>query len=212
VIHPATTLRPINDSIGLGVVATRLIPKGTIVWVRDDLDRTITFQEFKALPPQQKAILDHYVYLDEDGFVLCWDHARFLNHSCDPNCLSGGYDFEIAVRDIHAGEELTCDYGAMNPDCVFHCACGLPKCRKEILPNDLVSFSQAWDAIVAGAVPLLEKVEQPLWDFLDEDEEKQLRRALAGKEPFVSCRENYLGPIPELATLWDEGERTGAAL
>jgi hypothetical protein len=211
VIHPATTLRPINDAIGLGVVATRLIPKGTIVWVRDELDRTISFDEFKALPATLKTILDHYVYLDEDGFVLCWDHARLLNHSCDPNTLSGGYDFEIAVRDIQPGEEMTCDYGAMNPDCVFQCECGLSKCRKEILPDDLVKFSPQWDAKVADALRHVQAVEQPLWELLDEEEEAQLLRALAGKEPFISCRENYLGPNPDLATLWDGAERAATA-
>ena len=36
-----------------------------------------------------------------DGIsILCWDNARFVNHSCEPNCLTGGFDFEFAIRDI----------------------------------------------------------------------------------------------------------------
>ena len=36
-IHPSTELRFINDEIGYGVVATRFIPKGTIVWALTNL-------------------------------------------------------------------------------------------------------------------------------------------------------------------------------
>jgi len=35
-IHPDTEVRFINDEIGYGVVAKKLIPKGTITWVQDD--------------------------------------------------------------------------------------------------------------------------------------------------------------------------------
>ena len=39
--------------------------------------------------------------------------ARFINHSCDPNCESDGPDgriFIMSLRDIQPGEELTFDY------------------------------------------------------------------------------------------------------
>jgi len=55
--------------------------------------------------------------LDEDyeidGSVM-WNPARFLNHSCVPNCESGMMRSRIwiyAQRRIHAGEELTYNYG-----------------------------------------------------------------------------------------------------
>jgi hypothetical protein len=41
-IHPDTELRFINEKIGHGVVATKFIPKGTITWVLDKLDRVFT--------------------------------------------------------------------------------------------------------------------------------------------------------------------------
>ena len=41
-IHPDTELQFINDEIGHGVVATKLIPAGTITWVLDKLDREFT--------------------------------------------------------------------------------------------------------------------------------------------------------------------------
>jgi hypothetical protein len=36
-IHPHTQLQEINETIGYGVIATQVIPKGTIVWILDDL-------------------------------------------------------------------------------------------------------------------------------------------------------------------------------
>src|SRR5208283_1452802 len=50
---------------------------------------------------------------DLDGNVP-WNPARFLNHSCDPNCeveWAGEHLWIIAKRDIRAGEELTFNYG-----------------------------------------------------------------------------------------------------
>ena len=41
-LHPHTELRHINQALGYGVVATRLIPRGTIIWVLDKLDQTFT--------------------------------------------------------------------------------------------------------------------------------------------------------------------------
>ena len=40
-LHPDTTLAWIDDTIGVGVIATKPIPKGTITWARDALDLTL---------------------------------------------------------------------------------------------------------------------------------------------------------------------------
>ena len=202
-IHPDTELRHISPRMGRGVVATRLIPRGTIVWAKDDLDQVISFKRFRKLPRDLRDQLDEYAYLDVGGFVLCWDLARFVNHSCDPNCLAAGYDFEVAVRDIQPGEELTGDYGAMNPDSVFDCLCGLVSCRREILPDDLVTHAKLWDKRVKKAFARMRDVAQPLWPLVDAWEKKHVEKVLAGKRKMISCRENYLGPMPELETLWD---------
>jgi len=40
--------------------------------------------------------------------------ARYINHSCDPNCeteIRNGRIYVFAIRDIEPGEELTYDYG-----------------------------------------------------------------------------------------------------
>jgi len=197
-IHPATELRHVNDTIGYGVFATEFIPAGTITWVRDDLDQTITAEEVDNLPPQYRAILDKYAFTDADGrLVLCWDHARFVNHCCEATCLSPGYDFEIAVRNIKAGEELTDDYGALNLNEDMVCACASPRCRQVIRPDDMERHAPAWDSKVEPLFRRLRQLSQPLWPFLKEHE--AVERTLANLAPYRSIRLNYR-PLPRAGT------------
>ena len=69
--------------------------------------------------------------------------ARFINHSCDPNCeteLSDGTIWIRAIRNIQPGAELTYDYaleierGASRARrSRYACRCGAPKCRGTML-------------------------------------------------------------------------------
>jgi len=69
--------------------------------------------------------------------------AAYVNHSCDPNCLSlrlGGNMAIFAARDVAAGEELTHSYlpshqlllpsAARRPLLTFDCAC--PRCARNV--------------------------------------------------------------------------------
>lgn len=173
-VHPDTELRLVNDVIGHGVFATRFIPKGTIVWVRDDLDQQFTPAEVNAMAPVYQQILEKYSFVDARGMIiLCWDHSRFFNHSCEANCMSAGYDFEIAVRDIQAGEELTDDYGTLNIRENFHCCCSKPECRKQVGPGDFARFAATWDAKVREAFFHIPSVAQPLWHLVKEQQDVQ---------------------------------------
>ncbi len=168
-IHPATELCLVNDTIGLGVFATAHIPAGTITWVRDHLDQVFTPEQTARLPAPYHMILDKFAFTDPLGrLVLCWDHARFINHSCEANCLTAGDDFEIAIRDIRAGEELTDDYGTLNLSQDFVCACQSSDCRRIIRPDDMERHAPAWDAKVESAFHRLLEIPQPLWTFLAE--------------------------------------------
>jgi uncharacterized protein len=170
-IHPTTELRFINETIGYGVFATRFIPRGTITWVRDRLDQTFTPQQILDFGEPYRAILDKYSFRDSRGHsILCWDIARYVNHSCDANCLSAGYDFEIAVVDIDAGEELTDDYGSLNLQTPFNCACSTAECRGQILPEDFLRFTKTWDKRVESVFSLIQRLEQPLWPLVKEKE------------------------------------------
>ena len=189
-MHPHTELRLINEQIGYGVVATRPIPRGTITWVRDDFDQAFSIAQVERLAPLYRDIVEKYCFVDACGdFVLCWDLARYVNHSCDPSCRSAGYDFEIAVRDIRPGEELTDDYGSLNIEYDFTCFCGSAVCRRTILPNDLIRFADAWDGVVSEPFRLIPTVPQPLWPLVKEAREVQ--SVLANGSPIASCRLNY---------------------
>lgn len=185
-IHPDTELRFINSHIGYGVVATRLIPKGTITWVRDDLDQTLTPAQVERLGPAYQSVINTYAYIDCRGdFVLCWDLGRYVNHSCEPSCRSAGYDFEVAVRDIHPGEQLTDEYGYLNPQYDFSCACGSPVCRTHVRVGDLLRYARVWDQQTEGPFHLIPTVAQPLWSLLREKDE--VNACLVRKQPIASC-------------------------
>jgi hypothetical protein len=192
VIHPDSELRFVSPAIGYGLFATRLIPRGSITWAADPLDQIISPLQFAGLPEMLKAQALKYSYLNGAGDrILCWDHARFINHSCAATCLSPGFDFEIAVRDIQAGEELTDDYGALNLEEPFTCLCSAPKCRGRILPDDPVREAADWDRLVAAAFPDVGRVAQPLWELVREKDEVQ--RVLAGERQLPSGLRHYLG-------------------
>jgi len=194
-IHPHTELRFINDQIGYGVVATRLIPRGTITWVRDAFDQSLSAAQVERMAPIYRDIAAKYCFVDARGnLVLCWDLARYVNHSCDPSCRSAGYDFELAVRDIHPGEELTDDYGSLNLEYDFICCCGSAMCREKIRPDDLLRYGDGWDQIVLEPFRLIPTVAQPLWSLVKEKD--VIAKVLANKIPLASCRDNhYPGPM-----------------
>jgi SET domain-containing protein len=77
---------------------------------------------------------------DLDGNVE-WNPARFLNHSCEPNCEARFIDGRIwlvAIRDLRAGEELTFNYSYDLTDYREHpCHCGANKCVGYIVAEEL---------------------------------------------------------------------------
>ena len=189
-IHPNTELRWVNEVIGYGVFATALIPKGTIIWVRDELDQTFTAEDVANLEEPYRQVLDKYTFVDAKGLmVLCWDHSRFFNHSCEANCLSAGYDFELAIRDIEANEELTDDYGTLNLREPFQCACQSARCRRQIAPDDIERWAETWDGLVRRVFPLIPQLSQPLWPLFREKVLVEL--ALKHPEQLRSIRCNY---------------------
>jgi hypothetical protein len=161
-IHPAAVLRPVDSFIGHGVFTTVPIAAGTVTWVRDPFDQAIAPSVLPTLPPTLQAQLRRYAYQDlHANYVLCWDHARFNNHSCAPACRTVG-DFDIAVRDLPAGAELTIDYAAINVPETLICACGEAGCRGNIEPSDVDRCGAQWDREVEVAARRCASVEQPL--------------------------------------------------
>ena len=169
-LHPDTEVRWISKEIGCGIVAARDIPKGTVIWVFDPLDRLFTRQQVAALPDVCRETLYKYSYRNRDGnYVFCWDNTRFMNHSFKPNCITTSYGFELAVRDIAAGEELTNDYGSLNILEPFH-ACDEGTERKIVYPDDLSRHYADWDRQLESAFKRVQTVEQPLRGLLSDEQ------------------------------------------
>jgi SET domain-containing protein len=164
-IHPHTELRFISPEIGWGVFATKPIPKGTVTWVRDELDHILSPARVRALGPLYREHLEKYTYRDKAGnYILCWDQARFMNHSCAPTCRGTDLGFEIAVRDLLPGDEMTDDYAELHlqPEESFRCYCGTSQCRGLITAADVVVYEEQWQLELADALRFFDKVAQPL--------------------------------------------------
>ncbi|WP_044402565.1 SET domain-containing protein [Lacinutrix sp. Hel_I_90] len=190
-IHPKTELQYINDAMGYGVVATEFIPAGTITWVLDKLDREFTPKDFKLMAPAYQDVLDTYCYRNNKGnFVLCWDHGKYVNHSFNSNCLTTAYDFEIAIRDIHPGEQLTDDYGYLNICAPFE---GVDEGteRKVVYPDDLVKYHKVWDEKILKVFGKINTLEQPLKTMIEKELWNKIHRIADGKEQMDSILKNY---------------------
>jgi len=113
---------------GKGLFATTRIRRGQIIFKVDD-SHVLTDEEHEALPHEP----DHCDYLPDGTVVLLPEPQCRINHSCDPNSYvySVGRDrYEVAMRDIPAGDEITCDYAIDGiSDYVLDCHCGSSVCR-----------------------------------------------------------------------------------
>lgn len=190
-IHPKTELRFISKEVGYGVFATDFIPAGTITWVVDKLDREFRPEEFFAMDLVYQNIIDTYTFRNNIGnYVLCWDHGRFVNHSFNSNCLTTAYDFEIAIRDILPGEQLTDDYGYLNIKDPFT-AVDEGTERKIVYPDDLVRYYKVWDAQILKVFGKINAYEQPLRVLIKDELWDKVQKIIAGKQQIDSILNNY---------------------
>lgn len=188
-IHPHTKVQWINDEIGYGVFATTFIPQGTIVYVRDALEIVVNQEQFLLLSEPLQRDVDKYSYTDEHGCrVMSWDRAKYINHSCECNTMSTGYSFEIALRDIQAGDQITDEYGLFNIPYPVDINCGCVNCRRQLLPNDIETYAAQWDAQVRPVLDSMSFDDQPLWEFVDEETKRALLGYLTGIAEYRSLR------------------------
>jgi len=167
-LHPNTELRFTSPEVGYGVFATKLIPKGTINYIKDSLELEVSPLDYGLHPPAMQEVIEKYSYMDERGYrIVSWDFAKYINHCCNCNSMSTGYGFEIAIRDIQAGEEITDEYGIFNLTESMELICNKGACRKMLRPNDFDHLYPEWDQRLQKALTHFCMVEQPLETFMD---------------------------------------------
>jgi SET domain-containing protein len=132
---------------GRGVYAGRKLAKGErIIEYKGEL---IGWREADRRPPSDPDDPNHTFFFSlSDGKHVIdanvgGNAARWINHSCDPNCESAEDDGRVfieALRDIRAGEELFYDYGLVIDERItptlkkqFRCLCGAKECRGTML-------------------------------------------------------------------------------
>jgi SET domain-containing protein len=137
-LSPKTEVRE-SKIHGHGLFATADIAKGEVVAIkgghivdRETLRRDIT----PRLGPVEIQIGDNLfiapVTGDERELSMLYS-----NHSCDANLAMRGEITFVAMRDIHAGEELTHDWCVTDDDDYsVSCKCGSAKCRKKLTGKD----------------------------------------------------------------------------
>jgi len=190
-IHPHTELRYIDDEIGYGVFATQKIPKGTIAWARDKFDMEFTPVQVERMDSIHLALMSKYAYRISNGnYILCWDFGRYVNHSFNSNLLSTGYDFELAVRDIEEGEELTDDYGYLNVQEPFQ-ARAEDSPRTIVYPDDLAQYATQWDAMIKNCLPLILKLNQPLLSQVPASDLVEIIETIEGRREMKSILTHY---------------------
>lgn len=110
VIHPDTSVLWLSDEAGYCVVATRRIPRGTVIWVLDRLDTVITREQAAAFGAIYRAVLERYgLRLDDGGWVLCWDDARLVREAERSSLRRVGGAGMVARYDLRPGDPLTVD-------------------------------------------------------------------------------------------------------
>ncbi|SPP89969.1 histone-lysine N-methyltransferase trr [Drosophila guanche] len=127
---------------GLGLYAARDIEKHTMIieYIGEVIRTEVSEIREKQYESKNRGI---YMFrLDEDRVVdatLSGGLARYINHSCNPNCVTEIVEVDrdvriiiFAKRKIYRGEELSYDYKFDIEDDAHKipCACGAPNCRK----------------------------------------------------------------------------------
>lgn len=138
---------------GIGGFARKDISKGgrVLEYVGEKIDRRESLRRCEA---NNEYIFRLTEQLDLDGNVE-WNPARFLNHSCTPNCdaeLDEERIWILANRAIRAGEELTFNYGFDLEDYKnYPCRCGASNCVGFIVAEEF--FEHVWKQRQCEASP-----------------------------------------------------------
>lgn len=133
---------------GQGIFTTKPFVKGQVLYTGhytllddDGVNRDITLVTQNAEYPMTTEMHTVAIGVAPNKKRQAFYFDAFMNHSCDPNTYSadeideenGGSYKTVALRDIPAGEEITCDYDLFELDSrdkgIDICECGAESCR-----------------------------------------------------------------------------------
>jgi uncharacterized protein len=123
---------------GVGGFARKEVPAGTRIleYVGRRIDKRESLWQCQQNNEYLFTLNDQE---DLDGNVP-WNPARFINHSCAPNCdalLEKERIWLVANRCLKAGEEITFNYGFDLADYrEYPCRCGAPDCVGYIVAEE----------------------------------------------------------------------------
>lgn len=118
-----------RSKTGLGLYAEEEIAKGSCVI--EYKGRQLTAEEEEK--SRSKYLFEVHARKTIDGTPR-WNTARYINHSCKPNCEPNIYKGRVyihALRRIKPGEELNYDYGKNYFNEYLKDICRCPKCEPE---------------------------------------------------------------------------------
>ncbi|MBP2227809.1 hypothetical protein J2847_001091 [Azospirillum agricola] len=101
---------------GLGLFTEEPVAAGTPMWTFDARIDHLLDPEGALLadyPEVVRLVNAHGCVIEGLGILLLGDNARFVNHADEPSmgrADPGDWRRFVALRDIAAGEELTCNY------------------------------------------------------------------------------------------------------
>jgi len=130
---------------GKGVYADQDIPKGK--FIIEYTGERLGLKEAEEAEKKATNLGLNYLFTLNNKITIdgskTGNTAKFINHSCDPNCEVGGRArLEIyALRKIKKGEELFYDYNFDFQGKLHSCTCGSEKCRGFIEDPDEVPKS-----------------------------------------------------------------------
>lgn len=119
---------------GKGCFATASFPKGRKIaeYAGELISRREVARRVRTRRKHRMCALDRYWSLDGSRGG---NGTHYINHCCAPNSymrLTRGHLLFFALRDIHPGEEITCDYVITHHPDDYRCRCRAPVCRGTI--------------------------------------------------------------------------------
>jgi len=107
----------------MGLFAVEAVAKGTPVWrLKPGFDHDFSPEQFAALPVLAREHTRWFCFVSKTNghVILSGDHACFINHSATPNtgapASAKSSVTTVALRDIAAAEEISCDYWSYDAD------------------------------------------------------------------------------------------------